>query len=452
MDLGVLLSLPVESIAIRAIIATVASVLLVKFLLRIGIRTPRVRVLAALAPAATIITVVAIAWTQPRLPTLMVPVEARDALAIRVAEGYLYFAPMVFPLLVAAWAIFASARLVRRVLAGRAAYRRAVDAVSVGLVPGHVRQAAVRVADRLDVAEPFVTVVPETPGGAYVVGRRHPIIVLDAGLVERLDDGELEGVLAHELAHVRRRDNVVAGILGAVRDAVFFAPGVGWAVRHLHRERELAADQVAVGATGRPGALASGLLKVLEGGPRAGHACAAFAPRGGLVQRVQTLVEAPPAPSRARRRIEYVALTAVAAIAVAAALVVPGQIAGAERQRDAVAIVWSAVPQEQVAVTADARAFDVYARHRLAVTAAASEVGVVRYEEHSIENRRSTLRACAQESMTCPSPEYRVGLGIRPSPVITVDDDTVRSWQATPVLDGPTPTGGLRMYWLSWVD
>ncbi len=451
MDLGVLLSLPVESIAVRAILATLACVVLVKLLLRVGLRTPGVRVLAALTPAVVLAFVVAATWAHPRLPTLMVPVEARDALAIRVAEGYLYFAPVVFPLLVAAWALFATTRLLRRLLVVRITHRRALDALSVGLTPGHVHGAATNVARSLGVPEPFVTVVPSAPGGAYVVGRRHPIVVLDADLVARLDDAELEGVLAHELAHVKRRDNLVAGVLGTVRDAAFFAPGVGWAVRHLHRERERAADQVAVGATGRPGALASGLLKVIRHTPRSGHVCATLAPSTGLVDRVRILVEGEPKVTRTRRIGEMSALALVAAVAVAAAIVVPGQIAGVDRERDAVAIVWSVGAADDVA-TGPARAFDVYERHRLEIASADTRALPARFDEHAIENRRSTLRACGDEQGRCPAPHVSPGLGLQPRPVITVEDDVVRSWQATPLVQGSSPGAGVRMYWLSWIE
>lgn len=451
MDLGVLLSLPVESIAVRAILATLACVVLVKLLLRLGLRTPGARVLAAVIPAVVLTFVVAVTWAHPRLPTLMVPVEARDALAIRVAEGYLYFAPMVFPLLIAAWGLFAASRLLRRLLVVKVTHRRAMDALSVGLTPGHVHEAATNVAKSLGVPEPFVTVVPSAPGGAYVVGRRHPIVVLDAELVARLDDAELEGVLAHELAHVKRRDNLVAGVLGTVRDAAFFAPGVGWAVRHLHRERERAADQVAVIATGKPGALASGLLKVIRHTPRSGHVCATLAPSTGLVDRVRILVEGQPKVTRRRRVGEIGALALVAAIAAAAAIVVPGQIAGVDRERDAVAIVWSTGAADDMA-SAPARAFDVYERHRLEVTATHARGAPARFDEHTIENRRSTLRACGDENGRCPAPHVNPGLGLQPRPVITVDDDVVQSWQATPLVQGTSPGTGVQMYWLSWIE
>ncbi len=452
MDLGVLLSLPVESIAIRMIVATVACVLLARVILRAVVRSPAGRVAVAITPAIALLGVVVATSSQPRLPTVMVPVDARDALAIRVAEGYLYFAPIVFPLLVATWAAVVVARLVHRLVQVHRVHDRARVAMAVGDTPAHVLATARRVADLLGVATPRVVVVPEAPGGAYVVGTRRPTVVVDARLVASLDRHELEGVLAHELAHVRRRDNIVAAALCSVRDAVFFAPGVGWAVRHLHRERELAADQVAATATGRPAALASGLLKVLELDPRPQHACATLAPGGaGVVDRVRILVDAPPAVSARRRTLEVLALVAVVAVSIMAALLLPTQFAGADRERDAVAIVWSPTTTEAAATSSVAHAFAVYDRNSLALEPSSSSVGTARMDERSIENRRSTLRACTDEQGGCPAPSHTMGLGLRPRPVVTVDDDVVRSWHATPLMDGTQPASGLQMYWLARV-
>lgn len=451
MDLGVLLSMPLESIAIRAAIASVACVIMLRVLLAAGVRASSTRVLAALTPAVVLLAVIGLASAQPRIPTLMVPVEARDALAIRVAEGYLFFAPIVFPLLVALWASVVTVKLTWRIIAISGAHRRARAAIAQGLVPDHVRLIAGQVAQRLDVAAPMVTVVDNAAGGAYVVGSRRPTVVLDAGLVARLDDHELEGVLAHELAHVRRRDNLVAGMLGALRDVIFFAPGVGWAVRHLHRERELAADQAAVSVTGRPAALASGLLKVLDHAPRKPHACAALATSGGLVNRIEVLVEGMPRVTPRRRVAELSGVILVAVIAVVAAWFVPTQLTGNDRERDAFALVWSPRGGE-IDDAMRPRAFEVYDRHHFdGMTAASTTLVATRHDEHSADNRRTTLWACEGGADTCPSTDAQMGLGLRPRPVVTVDDRVTASWQATPVGPPRQTSSGVRMYWLSWV-
>jgi Zn-dependent protease with chaperone function len=453
-DLGVLLTLPVESIAIRVIVAAGVVTLLVRALLRSGLRAPGVRVATALAPAAAIGAVVAVSWTSLNLPALMLPVEGSGALPIPVQDGYLHFAPVAVPLLVGVWAAVAGGRLLRRVRRSQLACRRAEVALREGSFVPELQAMAARLANELRVATPAVTVLPTCRGGALVVGSRRPVVILGRDLIERLDEAELEGVVAHELAHVRRRDNLVSTLLGAARDLTFFVPFGGWAIRQLHRERELAADQVAVGATGRPGALASGLLKVLEvATPSEAHPCATFAPGGGLVDRVRVLVEDAPELSPVRKTTEVAVVTSAVASAVVVALVLPNTLAGPERERDAVAVLWSTsapVAEGEVAPVAagEARAFDVYRRSNLE----AGQRNVVvhtQLDEHSLENRRSTLRACGTEEAVCPAPEPRVGLGLRPRPTITVDDALTGRWQvSTPVVSGSQTGDGFRVYWL----
>jgi Zn-dependent protease with chaperone function len=269
-SLGLLLSLPVESVAVRAILASAAGVLLVRALLRAGVRSVGARVATALAPATALLVVLAISSRDGlRLPMLMAPADAADALAVPVTDGYLHFAPITAPLLIGTWLLIAGGRLVRRTLVHRRIHLEARRAERVPVPAGLARLAA-RVAARLRVPVPELVLVPSCQGGAYVLGTSRPVLVVGLDLVDQLDDEELEGVLAHELAHVKRRDNLVAATLGIVRDLVFFVPGGGWAIAQLHRERERAADHLAVRVTGKPGALASGLLRTIELSPGSG--------------------------------------------------------------------------------------------------------------------------------------------------------------------------------------
>lgn len=455
MDLGVLLGLPLESIAIRVIVAALLAIVLVRLLLRSGLRSPGARVATALAPVVAIAGVLALSWGSFSLPTVMLPVDAPDALPIPVSDGYVHFAPIAAPLLVGAWALWAGPRLVRRMRALRRARFASALALGQGERRPELDALAARLAARLRVPPPKVTVVPACPGGAYVVGSRRPVLVLADDLIGRLDAAELEGVLAHELAHVRRRDNLVSTLVGVVRDLTFFIPGGGWALTHLHRERELAADQAAVAVTGRPGALASGLLKVIDDGRETAHPCAALAPSGTLVSRVQALVDERPPPSPARRTAEKVGVVATCATAVALAVIVPSVLVGTDGQRDALALVWSSAngpATEASAPAAEARAFEVYRRSSLEEPSRDQLRRPVHTEpdERSVENRRSTLHACLDPE-ACPEPGARPGLGLTPRPTLTVDDDLTRRWQATPLVTGERGDG-FQMFWLERVS
>ncbi|HEX2050756.1 MAG TPA: M56 family metallopeptidase [Actinomycetota bacterium] len=119
-----------------------------------------------------------------------------------------------------------------------------------------------------------------TTGGRVVVGER---------LIERLDPPELEGVLAHELAHVAAHDVPIVVTAGFLRDVVAWNPFAHVAFRRLAADREFEADRRAAAATGNPLAVASGLVKMCElgrgGGRRRGHAALAFLRPGARVSR-----------------------------------------------------------------------------------------------------------------------------------------------------------------------
>lgn len=448
MDLGVLLSIPLESVAVRAVLAALVAVTTARLLLRGGLRTPRARVLAAISPLMVLVAVALLSGTQLRVPTLMLPSSEVQALTIPVRNGYVQFVPLAIPLVAGTWALIAIARLLRRAAALRRVRREALHAVSAThSVPRRVDRLARSVAAGLEVPAPRIGVVDTCRGGAYIVGARQPVLIVGRDLLEVLDDEELEGVLAHELAHVRRRDTPVASALGVVRDLMFFVPGGGWAVRQLHRERELAADQVAVGLTGRPGALASGLLRVLDEAPTGPSPCAALAPSGGLVDRVRILVDEQPTPTTTRRSTETVLVVLVALAAVVGALTVLNALTGTERDREAVALVWSATPPEAAAArpVGEPRAFDVYRRSSLEVSAPSRRYHS-RVPEHSQDNRRAALHACADEQVGCPVPTVAPSLGLRP-PVITFDDAALARWEATPLGNFESPDG-FRMFWL----
>jgi Zn-dependent protease with chaperone function len=456
--LGLLLTLPVESVAVRAVLASALGVLLVRLLLRTGVRSVGARVATALAPAAALVVVLLLSSRDGlQLPLVMFPADAVDALAVPVTDGYLHFAPIAAPLLLGLWGTVAAGRLLRRALVHRRAHRELAEAREA-VVPPALTALAVGLAERLRLPTPELAVVPTCPGGAYVIGARRPVVVVARDLVEQLDEEELEGVLAHELAHVRRRDNLVANVLGGLRDLAFFVPGVRWAVAQLHRERERAADQLAVRATGRPGALASGLLRTVEMTPSRGHAhpCAALAPADTLVERVRDLVDDRPAVSRLRRGSELAAVSGVTVAAVTLAVVVPAAVAGAERERDAVAVVWSAPTTsavEEAAPAAESRVFDVYRRTRLEVDGP-TPVSPTRLGVSSVDDRPSTWRACGDPS-TCPDPDATPGLGLVPRPVITVDDDLAESWLADPLFRTPPSSDTISipsLYWLRRVS
>jgi uncharacterized protein (TIGR03435 family) len=97
-----------------------------------------------------------------------------------------------------------------------------------------------------------------------VVGIARPVLLLPEGIAERLTPPELEAVVAHELCHVRRRDNFFAAIHMIVEAIFWFHPLVWWIGARLIEERERACDEEVVIRGSHPEVYADAILNVCK--------------------------------------------------------------------------------------------------------------------------------------------------------------------------------------------
>jgi uncharacterized protein (TIGR03435 family) len=88
-----------------------------------------------------------------------------------------------------------------------------------------------------------------------------PVLIWPERLSERLDDEHIEAILAHELVHAQRKDNLAATLHMVVEAAFWFYPLVWWMERRMVEERERACDEAVVEMGSRPGIYAESLLK-----------------------------------------------------------------------------------------------------------------------------------------------------------------------------------------------
>jgi len=150
-----------------------------------------------------------------------------------------------------------------------------------------------RLAAKAGLPMPKVYLIPEKTPNAFATGRnpKHAAVAATVGILEQLDDAELEGVMAHELSHVKNRDTLtstiaatLAGALALVANVARFGSrgrGRGWGnpitllllligaplaallIRLLvSRIREYAADRDGAQLSGRPLSLADALRKI----------------------------------------------------------------------------------------------------------------------------------------------------------------------------------------------
>ncbi|WP_370867588.1 zinc metalloprotease HtpX [Methanolobus sp.] len=164
-----------------------------------------------------------------------------------------------------------------------------------------LHQTVTRLCAMADLPKPRIAIVRTPVPNAFATGKSpsSAVVAVTTGLMDRLNQGELEAVLAHELSHVKNRDMAILTIASFLSTVAFFfvrysmyfggfgnnRKGGGniiviwlvsigvWLVsflliRALSRYREFAADRGAAIITGNPANLTSALMKISDVMPR----------------------------------------------------------------------------------------------------------------------------------------------------------------------------------------
>jgi uncharacterized protein (TIGR03435 family) len=103
---------------------------------------------------------------------------------------------------------------------------------------------------------------PDLEPGVFGIFR--PVLVLPAGIFDRLTPAQLQAILAHEMCHIRHRDNLLAAIHMFVETVFWFHPLVWWIGKRMVAEREQACDEEVLRTLGEPQAYAEAILGVCK--------------------------------------------------------------------------------------------------------------------------------------------------------------------------------------------
>ncbi len=138
------------------------------------------------------------------------------------------------------------------------------------LESGEVRQRLLALAHSLGILRRVSIGVCDRLAVPVLVGVIRPIILLPPAALCGWSVEQLEMVLLHELAHLRRLDNLINILQRAVECVLFFHPVVWWLSGWLRLERELCCDRLVVGRLGQPVAYAE-MLVALTGSSHQGR-------------------------------------------------------------------------------------------------------------------------------------------------------------------------------------
>ena len=183
---------------------------------------------------------------------------------------------------------------------------------------------------------------PLEPG---IFGIFQAVLLWPAGISDHLADAQLEAIMAHEVCHVRRRDNLAAALHCVVESVFWFHPLVWWLGARLVDERERACDEEVLRLGSAPEVYAESILKTCRLYLEPARMCMAGVTGSDLKKRIERIMT-----RRTGRQLDFGRKLLLAAAGIAA---VAGPIAFGVANAPAVRA------QSQPAAQAAAPAFEV---------------------------------------------------------------------------------------------
>ena len=172
---------------------------------------------------------------------------------------------------------------------------RRLRRVGVSPVGGSVQGVLERTAEKLRLARAVGVLQSALVRTPVVLGWFRPLILLPACVVTGLSPDQLESILAHELAHIRRHDYLVNLLQTLVETLFFYHPAVWWLSRQIRNERENCCDDVAMGIAASRADYGRALLAIEE--LRAASPSLSLAASGGsLLARIRRIAGCEPTP------------------------------------------------------------------------------------------------------------------------------------------------------------
>ena len=131
-------------------------------------------------------------------------------------------------------------------------------------VPEDVRSSLARLSQRMGIRRQIELRVSGRISGPLAMGVFRSLILLPVSTLTALNAEQLEVVLAHELAHIRRADYLWNMLQSMIETLFFFHPAVWWVSNKLRQQRELCCDDVALACCSDPLVYATALLRLEE--------------------------------------------------------------------------------------------------------------------------------------------------------------------------------------------
>jgi bla regulator protein BlaR1 len=192
-------------------------------------------------------------------------------------------------LIVMAWCLIFLFKCVRMIAA--IVYTQRVRNYGVTQPPVYWRDKTLRFSQQMQIKKTVRLLESKLVKMPFVTGHWKPMIFIPLGLLTKLPEGEIEAVLLHELAHIRRNDYFMNFLQHIGESIFFFNPGLLWISSLLREERENCCDDMAIDRTKDKMEFVRALISFREYDlSRTGVAVPFPAGRHQLLQRVTRIV------------------------------------------------------------------------------------------------------------------------------------------------------------------
>jgi TonB family protein len=216
------------------------------------------------------------------------------------------------PALLALWCIGVAILLIR--LAAGLLLASRMKSATTQPAPEDLLRTLRRLARRIGVSRPVQLLNSAIVQVPTVIGWLRPVVLIPFGCLAGLSPLQIEAILAHELAHIRRHDYLISVLQSTIEALLFYHPAVWWVSQNIRREREHCCDDLAVQLTGDPLTYARALSLLEE--RRATLPTIALAINGGnLTMRIKRLLQS----QDTQPTTQLTALTLLAVVLIATA-------------------------------------------------------------------------------------------------------------------------------------
>jgi len=246
----------------------------------------------------------------------------------------------------------------------------------VAEVPAAVQASFKRICAALGLRRPVALRISGSISGPMTVGALRALVLLPLAAAANLSTDEMEVVLAHELAHVRRADFAWNLLQTLAETLFFFHPAVWWVSSRIRQERELCCDDVALTVCPNPVVYAHALLRLEEQRSRQWQMAMALdghQPLRSLHMRIARILGEPTNNARPARPFS---LSAACAAMVLTLFMVPQLVAGLKPAPHAIAspLIGISAPRIQAEPQAGPATHTIVAAVPLSQTAARVDV------------------------------------------------------------------------------